>query len=82
MNLQINCKTATPQDCGKILISLILNIFRCEWMDNTKDFCHSLLPMNEDEAFVDGIIRAHHTRFRAIHSDAGSSGSEIASDDD
>ena len=61
--------------------------YRSEWMDNAKDFCYNLaLPTptddsaDEDEAFVDGIRRAHH-RLRTIHSDHGSS-SDFASSDD
>jgi len=53
-----------------------------EWMDNTKDFCHDLsmeenVSDEDDEAFVDGIIKAHH-RLKTIHTD----GSDFASSDD
>ena len=59
-----------------------MSFFRSEWMDNTKDFCHSLgLPEEVDnESFLDGILQAHQ-RLRTLHSD-GSSSDFGSSDDD
>lgn len=60
--------------------------FKSEWMDNTRDFCHNLAlekpdSEEEDEAFVDGIRKAHH-RLRTIHSDSSGSSMDFASSDD
>ena len=76
---------------GKLILHFaIISISRSEWMENKQDFCHSLVPLDEeseDEAFVDDIIKAQD-RLATLHSESTISSSptstlsEIASDSD
>ena len=76
---------------GKLILHFaIISISRSEWMENKQDFCHSLVPLDEDsedEAFVDDIIKAQD-RLATLHSESTISASptstlsEIASDSD